>query len=57
MHCIHKRTSGITRTIHLIAAAVLMSAAVLAQAQPYPNHPVKFMVGYGAGGGAGPMDR
>ena len=41
----------ITRTIGLMAAAVLVSATALAQAQPYPNRPIKFMVGYGAGGG------
>ena len=41
----------ISVTAQWIAAAALMAAGALACAQPYPNRPVKFMVGYGAGGG------
>ena len=36
--------------IPLFTAAALLAAAAISQAQPYPNRPVKFMVGYGAGG-------
>ncbi len=44
----HTRIAG---TIHLVAVVALTAASAVAVAQPYPNRPIKFMVGYGAGGG------
>ena len=42
---------GTARMASLLVAAALFAAADGSLAQPYPNRPVKFLVGYGAGGG------
>ena len=39
------------RVLPFLAGTVLLAATAYSHAQPYPNRPVKFMVGYGAGGG------
>lgn len=39
------------RAMPFFTAAALLAAAAISHAQPYPNRPVKFLVGYGAGGG------
>jgi tripartite-type tricarboxylate transporter receptor subunit TctC len=40
----------IRRTMHILAAAALLTAAGFAQAQPYPNKPVKIIVPFAVGG-------
>ena len=45
------------RTLLALGAALLAGQATLANAQPFPDHPIRLIVGYSAGGGVDAMAR